>query len=173
MDRFMRQGFVRIGARIVAVANLGRHAGNMSFALAVPCPASRRRPRQTGRVRGPPNRQPTSGAMENRFNDQREEASHFDMKPKADKPGIKDVATRAGVSLGSVSRVINKVENVSPELRQRVLHAIAELDYRLNHAAQTLRSRSSRTIGCMFTDVTNPLYANLYRIYEERFRADG
>ncbi|MCW5232953.1 LacI family DNA-binding transcriptional regulator [Verminephrobacter eiseniae] len=110
---------------------------------------------------------------ENRFNDQREEASRFDMKPKADRPGIKDVATRAGVSLGSVSRVINKVENVSPELRQRVLHAIAELDYRLNHAAQTLRSRSSRTIGCMFTDVTNPLYANLYRIYEERFRADG
>jgi len=46
----MRQGFVRIGARIAAIANLGRHAGNMSFALAVPCPASRRRRRQTGRV---------------------------------------------------------------------------------------------------------------------------
>src|SRR6218665_1442097 len=101
----MRQGFVRVGARIAAVANPGRHAGNMSFALAVLCPASRRRRRQTGRVRWPPN-----------------------LKPKADKPGIKDVATRAGVSLGSVSRVINKVENVSPELRQRVLHAIAELD---------------------------------------------
>src|SRR6218665_1093043 len=63
VDRFMRQGFVRIGARIAAIANLGRHAGNMSFALAVPCPASRRRRRQTGRGRGPPNRQPTRGVM--------------------------------------------------------------------------------------------------------------
>src|SRR6218665_2187783 len=109
----MRQGFVRIGARIAAIANLGRHAGNMSFALAVPCPASRRRRRQTGRVRWPPNRQPTSGGMKTGSKKKEEEESGFDMKPKADRPGIKDVATRAGVSLGSVSRVINKVENVS------------------------------------------------------------
>src|SRR6218665_1273556 len=140
----MRQGFVRVGARIAAVANPGRHAGNMSFAVPVLGPESGRRRRQTGGVRWPPNRQPTADKRddENRFNDQREEASRFAMQPKADKPGIKDVAARAGGSLGSVSRVINKVENVSPELRQRVLHAIAELDYRLNHAAQTLRSRS-------------------------------
>src|SRR6218665_88008 len=118
----MRQGFVRIGARIAAIANLRRHAGNMSFALAVPCPASRRRRRQTGRVRWPPNPQPTADKRgdENRVKEKGEEESRFAMKPKADKPGIKDVATRAGVSLGSVSRVINKVENVSPELRQRV-----------------------------------------------------
>src|SRR6218665_3195352 len=110
----MRQGFVRVGARIAAVANLRRHAGNMSFALAVLCPASRRRRRQTGRVRWPPHRQPTADKRdeENRLNAQREKASRFAMKPKADKPGIKDVATRAGVSLGSVSRVIHKVENV-------------------------------------------------------------
>src|SRR6218665_2063963 len=112
----MRQGFVRVGARIAAVANPGRHAGNMSFALAVLCPASRRRRRQTGRVRWPPNRQPTADKRddENRFNNQREEESRFAMKPKADKPGISDVAWRAGVSLANVSRVINKVENVSP-----------------------------------------------------------
>lgn len=96
-----------------------------------------------------------------------------DMKPPAGKPSIKDVATRAGVSLGSVSRVINKAGNVGAELRSRVLHAMAELDYRLDHAAQTLRSRSSRTIGCMFTDVSNPLYARLYRIYEEKLRESG
>lgn len=96
--------------------------------------------------------------------------------PRQTKPGkasIKDVATLAGVSLGSVSRVINKFENVSPEVRERVLHAIAQLDYRINHAAQTLRSRSSRTVGCMLTNVTNPLYANLYRAVEEKFRAAG
>src|SRR6218665_2747941 len=63
VGRFLRQGFVRGGPRIAAVANPGRNAGNMSFSLAVPCPASRRRRRQTGRVRWPPNRQPTSGVM--------------------------------------------------------------------------------------------------------------
>lgn len=86
---------------------------------------------------------------------------------------MKDVASLAGVSLGSVSRVINKFENVSPEVREKVERAMVALDYRLNHAAQTLRSRSSRTVGCMLTDVTNPLYANLFRVFEEKFRAEG
>jgi LacI family transcriptional regulator len=95
------------------------------------------------------------------------------MKPKAGKASIKDVATLAGVSLGSVSRVINKVENVSPALRERVERAMRELDYRLNHAAQALRSRSSRTVGCMFTDVANPLYAKLYRTFEAKLREAG
>ena len=86
------------------------------------------------------------------------------------KVSVKDVARLAGVSLGSVSRVINRVENVSPKVRDQVQWAMAKLEYRVNHAAQTLRSRTSRTIGCMFTDVTNPLYASLYRMFEERFR---
>ncbi|MCY1225310.1 HTH-type transcriptional regulator DegA [compost metagenome] len=95
------------------------------------------------------------------------------MKPKTGKPSIKDVATLAGVSLGSVSRVINKFENVGPEVRERVQRAMRELDYRLDHAAQTLRSRSSHTVGCMFTDVSNPLYAKLYRIFEAKLRHAG
>lgn len=95
------------------------------------------------------------------------------MKPKTGKPSIKDVATRAGVSLGSVSRVINKFENVGPGVRERVERAMRELDYRLNHAAQTLRSRNSHTVGFMFTDVANPLYANLYRIFEAKLRNAG
>jgi LacI family transcriptional regulator len=50
---------------------------------------------------------------------------------------------------------------------------MSALDYRLNHAAQTLRSRTSRTVGCMLTDVTNPLYANLFRVFEDKFRDAG
>jgi LacI family transcriptional regulator len=95
------------------------------------------------------------------------------MDPVHRKPSIKDVATLAGVSLGSVSRVINGVANVTPEVREKVHAAMTQLDYRLNHAARTLRSRSSRTVGCMLTDVTNPLYARLYRVFEEQFRAAG
>lgn len=86
---------------------------------------------------------------------------------------IRDVAALAGVSVGSASRVINGAGNVTPATREAVERAIRTLDYRPNHAAQTLRSRSSKTIGCLFTDVVNPLYAMLFRAIEERFRAEG
>lgn len=86
---------------------------------------------------------------------------------------IRDVAERAGVSLGSASRVINQAANVTEATRLRVQAAIAELGYRPNHAAQSLRLRSSRTIGCMLTDVTNPLYGQLFHALEERLRKAG
>jgi LacI family transcriptional regulator len=96
--------------------------------------------------------------------------------PRASKPksvSIRDVAELAGVSLGSASRVINKVDNVTPETREKVEQAIATLGYRPNHAAQSLRLRTTRTVGCLLTDVSNPLYANLFRAFEERMRAAG
>lgn len=86
---------------------------------------------------------------------------------------IRDVAELAGVSLGSASRVINKVDNVSAVTRNKVEQAVAALGYQPNHAAQSLRLRSTRTIGCLLTDVTNPLYAKLFRALEERLRAAG
>lgn len=86
---------------------------------------------------------------------------------------IRDVAELAGVSLGSASRVINKVDNVTPKTREKVEQAIAALAYRPNHAAQSLRLRTTRTIGCLLTDVTNPLYAKLFRALEERMRTAG
>lgn len=95
------------------------------------------------------------------------------MRSKTLKPNVKDVALLAGVSLGSVSRTLNGVANVSPEVRDKVMHAMTTLGFRLNHAARTLRSRSSHTVGCMLTDVTNPLYARLYRVFEERLRRAG
>lgn len=86
---------------------------------------------------------------------------------------IRDVAELAGVSLGSASRVINKVANVSDETRRKVERAIASLGYRPNHAAQTLRLRSSRTVGCLVTDVSHPLYAKIYRALETNLRPAG
>lgn len=86
---------------------------------------------------------------------------------------IRDVAALAGVSLGSASRVVNEAPNVRAETRDKVRRAIEQLGYRPNHAAQSLRLRSSRTIGCMLTDVTNPLYAKLFRAIEDRFRKAG
>ena len=86
---------------------------------------------------------------------------------------IRDVAALAGVSVGSASRVINGFENVSTATRDKVQRAIEVLDYRPNHAARSLRSRTSKTIGCLFTDVANPLYAGVFRALEERLRSDG
>jgi LacI family transcriptional regulator len=94
-------------------------------------------------------------------------------RPRAPRIGIRDVAAHAGVSVGSASRVVNGVANVASELRERVQAAIAELGYRPNHAARSLRMQASRTIGCMLTDVTNPLYGKVFHALEDRLRAAG
>lgn len=79
----------------------------------------------------------------------------------------------AGVSVGSASRVLNRAANVSSDVREKVERAMAQLQYQPSHTARALRSRSSRTIGCMFSDITNPLYARAFRALEDAFRADG
>lgn len=99
--------------------------------------------------------------------------SRMTARPRTQRIGIRDVAARAGVSVGSASRVVNGAANVSIEVRERVRAAIAELGYRPNHAARSLRLRASRTIGCMLTDVTNPLYGKLFHALEDRLRAAG
>ncbi|MEM7461744.1 MAG: LacI family DNA-binding transcriptional regulator [Pseudomonadota bacterium] len=78
---------------------------------------------------------------------------------------LSDIATSAGVSSGVVSRVINKdpTLRVSKETRERVLKAIADLDYSPNIAAKSLRSSRSDLIGILVNDVTNPIYAEIMR----------
>ncbi len=58
-------------------------------------------------------------------------------------PGVKDVAALAGVSVGSVSNVINRRERVRPDVRERVEAAIAQLGYKPNPTAQALRRGTS------------------------------
>jgi LacI family repressor for deo operon, udp, cdd, tsx, nupC, and nupG len=62
---------------------------------------------------------------------------------------LKDVAARAGVSTGTVSKVINNARYVKADTRKRVLAAIAELDYRPSLYASTLRNNRSYTVGIM------------------------
>jgi DNA-binding LacI/PurR family transcriptional regulator len=64
-------------------------------------------------------------------------------------PTIRQVATVAGVSHMTVSRVLNDHPNIKPETKRRVLEAIEELNYRPNIAARTLATRSSRRIGVL------------------------
>lgn len=75
--------------------------------------------------------------------------------------GVVDVARRAGVSLGTVSNVLNRPELVSPATRERVLRAIEELGFIRNEAARQLRAGRSRTIGLVVLDIGNPFFTDL------------
>ncbi|WES63825.1 substrate-binding domain-containing protein [Microbacter sp. GSS18] len=66
--------------------------------------------------------------------------------------GVREVAQVAGVSTQTVSRVINNAASVRPETRERVLAAMAELGYRVNNAARSLGTRTTRTIGVVASD---------------------
>jgi LacI family transcriptional regulator len=74
---------------------------------------------------------------------------------------VVDVAARAGVSLGTVSNVLNRPDRVAPATRERVLQAIAELGFVRNEAARQLRAGRSRTIGLVVLDVGNPFFTDL------------
>ncbi|WP_111735795.1 LacI family DNA-binding transcriptional regulator [Roseovarius amoyensis] len=79
------------------------------------------------------------------------------------RPTIKDVATVAGVSVGSASRVLNGHVSVNDDIRTRVEAAVAQLGYQPNAAAQSMRNRSSRTVGCIIRDINIPGLAAFVR----------
>ena len=74
---------------------------------------------------------------------------------------VKDVAQRAGVSLGTVSNVLNRPERVSADTRTRVENAMAELGFVRNESARQLRAGRSRTIGYVMLDATNPFFTDV------------
>ena len=74
---------------------------------------------------------------------------------------IKDIAKSAGVSVATVSHVINKTRFVSQELREKVLKTVKEFDYQPDHMAGSLRRKRTKTIGLIIPDNSNPLYAEL------------
>lgn len=76
---------------------------------------------------------------------------------------IKDVADRAGVALSSVSRVLNGHPAVSESLRQRVLSAVAELDYQPDYTATSLRRGSTMTVAFLVRDIASPLFADMVK----------
>lgn len=86
---------------------------------------------------------------------------------------IKDVAAQAGVSVATVSRVLNSHPSVSPDARGRVLAAVDALGYRPNAVARSLRTDQTRTLGLVISDVLNPYFTELARFVEEEARAHG
>ena len=86
---------------------------------------------------------------------------------------VKDVAARAGVSLGTVSNVLNRPERVSPATRERVEAAIRELGFVRNESARQLRAGSSRTVAYLVLDASNPFFTDVARGVEEVARDEG
>jgi LacI family transcriptional regulator len=86
---------------------------------------------------------------------------------------IKDVAAEAGVSVATVSRVLNDHPSVSDDARTRVLAAVEALGYRPNAVARSLRTDQTRTLGLVISDVLNPYFTELARSVEEEARTLG
>jgi LacI family transcriptional regulator len=80
---------------------------------------------------------------------------------------IRDVALKAGVSVATVSHVMNESRYVAPETKERVLAAIAELRYRRDGIARSLRRSKTGTIGVVISDITNPYFSDLVRGIED------
>jgi LacI family transcriptional regulator len=85
---------------------------------------------------------------------------------------VKDVAQRAGVSLGTVSNVLNRPETVKATTRERVERAIAELGFVRNESARHLRGGHSRMIAYLMLDQSNPFFTDLTRGIEEVAKAN-
>jgi LacI family transcriptional regulator, galactose operon repressor len=92
----------------------------------------------------------------------------------ATRPTMRDVAQRAGVSLKTVSRVINDEAGVAAETAARVSDAIAALGFQRNDLARSLRhGRSSATVGLIIEDVANPFYSAVAQAVETAARERG
>ncbi|MFJ3891523.1 LacI family DNA-binding transcriptional regulator [Streptomyces rubrogriseus] len=76
-------------------------------------------------------------------------------------PRVKDVAQRAGVSVATVSNVLNKPGRVASETRDRVEAAMAELGFVRNESARHLRAGRSRTVAFVASDAANPFFAQI------------
>ena len=86
---------------------------------------------------------------------------------------ISDVAREAGVSLMTVSRVINGKGEISASTRQHVLDVIALLGYRPSGIARGLATQRTGTIGLVVPDIANPFFSDVARGAEDRARAAG
>ena len=88
-------------------------------------------------------------------------------------PTLKDVAQKAGVTVTTVSRVINNRGYLSEETKQKVNAAMNELHYRPNELARSLTKQTSNTIGVITPHITHPYYAQLISHIERAASSQG
>ncbi|OAB41121.1 LacI family DNA-binding transcriptional regulator [Paenibacillus antarcticus] len=86
---------------------------------------------------------------------------------------IKDIARIAGVSVATVSRVINESGYVNTDTRKKVEEAIKLMNYSPNEVARSLYKKKSKLIGLLLPDITNPFFPQLARGVEDRLQEHG
>lgn len=86
---------------------------------------------------------------------------------------IKDIARMAGVSCATVSRVLNGTPSVAPELRDRIQDLCRQHGYRRNLLARGLSSGRTNLVGCILSDLDNPLFADMALALERFLRLRG
>lgn len=86
---------------------------------------------------------------------------------------IKDVAKQANVSVATVSRALNGHENVADAVRKRVIHVASQLRYSPHHAARSLSSRRTHTIGVVLPDLYGEFFSELMRGIDQVARERG
>jgi DNA-binding LacI/PurR family transcriptional regulator len=89
------------------------------------------------------------------------------MQAKNRQPTMKDVAEAVGVSIQTVSAVINEKPGLTPETRERVSEAIKRLGYRPYSVARSLRTRQTRTLALVVSDIANPSFATMASAAED------
>lgn len=86
---------------------------------------------------------------------------------------IQDVAKKANVGVGTVSRVLNNNGYVSEKTRKKVEAAIEELQYTPNELARNLYHKKTNTIAVIVPDISNPFYSSLVNEIEQYLRMQG
>ena len=86
---------------------------------------------------------------------------------------LKDVAKLSGVSIPTVSRVVNQEKYVSEEVREKVLSAIKELSYEPQWIARSLRLKRTHTIGVIIPSVSDYFFGSIVSAVESYFREKG
>ncbi len=88
-------------------------------------------------------------------------------------PSIKDVAQHAGVSITTVSRVMNNFPNISEATRQKVFNSIKVLDYHPDYIARSLSKKQSLIIGVIIPDCSHMFFSELIKHIEMTAQANG
>lgn len=90
-----------------------------------------------------------------------------------EKASIRDVAAMAGVSVGTVSHVLNHPEKVTPARQEKVRNAIRKLGYIPSEAGRQLRKGRSKFVGIVVLDIFNPFFVDAAKVIEKQLAKDG
>jgi DNA-binding LacI/PurR family transcriptional regulator len=93
--------------------------------------------------------------------------------PRTNRPSIYQIADLAGVSIGTVSRVMNGKDRVHPKTRAKILAIARELDYRPTAAARGLATRRMYTLMLLVTDISNIYFAEIAKLVSRHAESRG